>query len=339
VTSRAPKVGVAVPVWHGVEFVAETLESVLRQRGAELTVVVSVDGGDEASVAACQPFLADPRVRLLVQPRRLGWVGNCSAALAAAAARGVDYACLQPHDDILEHDYLVALLAAVEANPDAAVVYSDIQCFGTQDRVIRQPTIAGSPFERQLGLLRDHFAAVAFRGLTRASALRSILPMTGNPCENFAVDTVWMARQALVGDLVRVPHALYRKRYHANNTHMQWFTWSCERRVTAWIRHCLDMLAEALKASTTPSERRLLHSVARMRLLQRATSTSPYHDEIVDMNPLARARLRSRFDVAAARRADVGRPEVSDRFRPRAHAVSAAKRVLAWGKLQDLVDP
>jgi hypothetical protein len=204
--------------------------------------------------------------------------------------------------------------------------------------VLRQPTIAGSPFERQLGLLRDHFAAVAFRGLTRVSALRSILPMAGNPCENFAADTVWMARQALVGDLVRVPHALYRKRYHANNTHTQWFAWSYERRVTAWIRHCLDMLAQALKAGNTPSERRLLHSVARMRLLQRATSTSPYHGDLAGMNPLSRARLRSRFDTAAARRADVGRPETSDRFRTSSHAVSALKRILAWRRLQDLVD-
>jgi GT2 family glycosyltransferase len=338
VTPRTPRICVAVPVWRGADYAAETLESVLRQRGAELTIVVSVDGGDETSEAACRPFLADPRVRLLVQRRRLGWVGNSSAALAAAAAEGVDYACLQPHDDVLEDGYLAALLAAAEANPNAAVVYSDIQSFGTRDGVIRQPTIAGSPFERQIGLLRDHFKAVAFRGLTRVSALRSILPMAGNPCEDFAADTVWMARQALVGDLVRVPQALYRKRYHANNTHMQWLAWSYERRMTAWIRHCLDMLAEALKSSKTPSERRMLHRVARMRLLQRATSTSPYHRDLVGMKPLARARMRSRFDAAAALRADVGPPEAAGRFRAGSRVVSALKRILSGRKLQDLVD-
>ncbi len=337
-TPRTPRVCVAVPVWRGADYVAETLESVLRQRGAELTIVVSVDGGDETSVAACRPFLADPRVRLLVQPRRLGWVGNCSAALAAAAAESVDYACLQPHDDVLEDDYLAALLTAAEANPDAAVVYSDIQSIGTRDGVIRQPTIAGSPFARQLSLLRYHYNAVAFRGLTRISALRSILPMAGNPCENFAADTVWMARQALAGNLVRVPRALYRKRYHANNTHAQWSAWSYERRMTAWIRHCLDMLAEALKASNTPSERRLLHGAARMRLLQRATSTGPYHKDLVGMNLLARARLRSRFDAAAARRPDVGPPETAGRFGTGSRAVSALTRMLAGRTLQGLVE-
>lgn len=336
-TVRTPRICVAVPVWRGADYVAETLESVLRQRGAELTIIVSVDGGDETSEAACRPFLADPRVRVVVQRRRLGWVGNSSAALAAAVAEAADYACLQPHDDVLEDGYLAALLAAAEANPDAAVVYSDIQSFGTHDGVIRQPTIAGSPFERQIGLLRDHFAAVAFRGLTRVTGLRSILPMAGNPCENFAADTVWMARQALVGDLVRVPHALYRKRYHANNTHTQWFAWSYERRMTAWIRHCLDMLAEALKASSTPSERRMLHRAARMRLMQRAPSSSPYRRDLAGMNPLARARMRSRFDTAAALRPDVGPPETAGRFRAGSRAVSALKRLLSGRTLQDLI--
>lgn len=337
-TPRTRRICVAVPVWRGADYVAETLESVLRQRGVDLTVVVSVDGGDETSEAACRPFLADPRVRLLVQPRRLGWVGNSSAALTAATAEPAAYACLQPHDDVLEDEYFAALLAAAEANPDAAVVYSDIQSFGTLDVVIRQPTIAGSPFERQLGLLRDHFAAVAFRGLTRVPALRSILPMAGNPCENFAADTVWMARQALVGDLVRVPQALYRKRFHVNNTHTQWFAWPYERRMTAWIRHCLDMLAEALKSTSTPSERRMLHRAARMRLLQHATSTSPYRQDLVGMNPLARARMRSRFDTAAALRADIGPPGTPDWFRAGSRAVSAFKHALAGRTLRDLVD-
>lgn len=335
-TPRPPRICVGVPVWHGADYVAETLESVLRQRGVGLTIVVSVDGADEASAAACRPFLADPRVTLLVQPRRLGWVRNSSAALAAAAAQGADYACLQPHDDVLEDDYLAALLAAADANPDAAVVFSDIQSFGTHDAVIRQATVAGSPFERQIGLLRDHFAAVAFRGLTRVSALRSILPMVGNPCEDFAADTVWMARQALVGDLVRVPQALYRKRYHANNTHMQWFAWSYERKMTAWIRHCLDMLAAALKASNTPWERRMLHNAARTRLLQRATSTSPYHRDLVAMKPLARARMRWRFEAAAVLRADIGPAERAGRFRAGSRA--ALKHILSGRKLRDLVD-
>ena len=299
-----PTVCVGVPVWRGAEYVGETLESLLRQRGVGLTIVVSVDGADEASVAACRPFLADPRVALLVQPRRLGWVGNSSAVLAEAASRGTDYACLQPYDDVLENDYLAALTAASEKNPAAAVVYSDIQGFGEDDIRICQPTVAGSPFERQLCLLREHFAAVPFRGLMRVSMLRSIIPIAGNRCDDFAADTVWMARQALYGDLVRVPLVLYRKRYHSASTHTQWWTWSYKRRMTAWITHCLDMLAEALKSTTVPSERRMLHEAALIRVMQRAAWTSPSH--VVAMSRLSRIRLGLRFEAGAIVHAGIG---------------------------------
>lgn len=337
-TPHTVRIGVAVPVWRGADHVAETLESVLRQRGAQMRVIISVDGSDETSEAACRPFVADPRVQLLVQRERLGWLGNSSTALAAAAAADVDYACLQPHDDVLEEDYLAALLGAAEAHPGAVVVYSDIQCFGALARVLQQPTVAGSRLERQLSLLRDHFAAVAFRGLTRVSALRLILPMAGNPCDDFAADTVWMARQALAGDLVRVPRALYRKRYHANNTHTQWWSWTYQRRMTAWIRHCLDMLAAALKATDVPSERLMLHRVARRRLATPAPSSSPYHGDIVSMNPLARARMRSRFDIAAIMRPDIGPPATSGYFPAGAWAMNALKRTLSGRTLEALID-
>ena len=326
-----------MPVWRGADHVAETLESVLRQRGAELRVVISIDGSDEASKAACRPFLADPRVQLLVQPGRLGWVGNSSTVLAAAAAADVDYVCLQPHDDVIEEDYLATLLGAAEATSGAAVVYSDIQCFGTVASLLQQPTVAGSRLERQMCLLRDHFNAVAFRGLTRVSALRSILPMAGNPCEDFAADTVWMAHQALAGDLVRVPRALYRKRYHANNTHTQWSGWPHRRKVTAWIRHCLDMLAAALKATDIPGERRMLHEAARRRLTAPTPSSTPYHRNIAGMHPLGRGRMRARFDAAAAMRPDIGPRPVARRFRAGAWAVNRLKRALSGRALQALV--
>jgi GT2 family glycosyltransferase len=335
---RTPRICVGVPVWGGAGFVAETLESVLRQRGVGLTVVVSVDGADQASEAACRPFLADPRVRLLVQPRRLGWVGNCSAALGAAAMAGADYACLQPHDDVLDDDYLAALLAAAEANPEAAVVYSDIQAFGTHDVLIRQATVAGSPLERQVAMLRDHFDAVAFRGLTRVSALLRSLPMAGNPCRDFAADTVWMARQALAGDLVRVPLALYRKRYHADNTHTRWSHWSRRRKLRAWTRHCLDMLAEALKAAGSTAERRRLREAARARLLLRATPIGPCRKEVGALRTLERARMRSRFAAAAALRADIGGPAGSARSGAGPRAIAGLRTLLHGRVLRDLVD-
>jgi transposase len=119
-----------------------------------------------------------------------------------------------------------------------------------------------------LSLLNDHFNAVAFRGLTRVSALRAVEPMSGNPFEDFAADTVWMTRLATVGELVRVPYPLYRKRYHRGNTHKKWSVWPQNRQVAAWMRHCLDMLAETLKVASDPAAKTMLVATARDRLLR-----------------------------------------------------------------------
>ena len=85
----APLIGVGIPVWRGAAFVAETLKSVLNQRGVRFKLFVSIDGADADSERACLPFASDPRVRIVVQPRRLGWVKNTAAVLAGARASRV----------------------------------------------------------------------------------------------------------------------------------------------------------------------------------------------------------------------------------------------------------
>src|SRR6185436_9376486 len=101
----ASLIGVGVPVWRGAAFVAETLESVLNQRGAQFKLYISIDGADTETERACLPFASDPKVRILVQPRRLGWVRNTAAVLALASEEA-EFVCVQPHDDLIETDYL-----------------------------------------------------------------------------------------------------------------------------------------------------------------------------------------------------------------------------------------
>lgn len=297
--AATPLVMVGVPVWHGADFVGETLRSVLGQDGVNLRVIVSVDGADQASAAACEPFLDDDRVRLVVQPSRLGWVRNSAAVLDAALGEGADYACIQPHDDLMEAGYLSSLLAVAGAMPGAAVVYTDIQTFGRSAALIHQPSLIGSPLARMASLLLDHFNAVAFRGLTRVPALRAVEPISGNPFDDFAADTIWMARLARVGDLVCVPRPLYRKRYHARNTHTAWLGWPRERQLAAWTRHCLDMLAEAVPVAKDPEARSLLIGAARVRLLQTGGRPMHWHSLMHTLSEAERARVLAEFETAA----------------------------------------
>lgn len=293
-----PLIVVGVPVWRGADFVGETLRSVLAQRGVTLKVIISVDGPDEASVAACAPFLDHANVKLVVQPERLGWARNIAALHAAAIAEGADYACAHPQDDLLEETYLSSLLAALEAAPGAVVVYTDIQCFGRVSGIVRQQSVIGSPLDRQTSLLLHHFPAVAFRGLTRVSALRAVGPLSGNPFTDFAADTLWMSQMALAGDLVRVPAPLYRKHFHDRNTHSEWKRWPVEQKLAAWRRHCLDMLTEASKAADSPAAQALVVEAARARLVGTAGVAGPYRRELGALTAEERAQLLRSFDEA-----------------------------------------
>src|SRR4029078_1987486 len=121
---------------------------------------------------------------------------------------------------------------------------------------------------RQSVLLTRHLGAVAYRGVNRTSALKTVPPISGNKFGDFACDTVWMARLARAGDLVRVPRAINHKRYRPGSAHAQWENWHRWQKGAAWIQHCLDMLAEALPVATDKEERPLLSDAARGALLR-----------------------------------------------------------------------
>jgi hypothetical protein len=232
----------------------------------------------------------------------------------AGAREQAEFVCVQPHDDWVEPEYLATLLDAARDYPRAAVVFSDVAAFGTFEGVIAQDSVIGTPMERQLLILTHHFGSVAYRGLNRASALKTVPPISGNNVGNFACDTVWMARVARAGDLVRVPRVLYHKRFLPNSASAEWATWDRWQKGAAWVRHCLDMLAEGLTVATSIEERGLLINAARGRLAQRhlymnCWGMEPLHINYWGIRNLSRLRrwgLRAAFETGAAMRSDIG---------------------------------
>jgi Glycosyl transferase family 2 len=259
----AETVTIGVPVFRGELFLEETLRCVQAQTHREMRVLISLDGPQPNDEKICQPFLKDSRFELIVQPRNLGWVGNINWLMSRVDS---PYWVFQQQDDLIDPHYLETLVAHARTNPQAAVVYCDIEAFGAETWKYAQPSVTGSPPARQLALLYSHHPAVALRGLTRLDALRQAGGIPTNEIENFSCDTTWMSAVARWGELLRVPAQLYRKRYHGANTHMKWWAWPIEKRRQAWVIHCADMLEQAMKVDAAPQERRLLWLAAVARL-------------------------------------------------------------------------
>jgi glycosyltransferase involved in cell wall biosynthesis len=307
-SSSGSRATFGVPGYRGEAFMAETLASVQAQTFPDFEVLISLDGPDPALAEVCRPFLADPRFRLVVQPARLGWVGNLNWLMDHTTT---EYWLYQQQDDLLDPTYLQVLLAEAERSPGAAVVFTDILAFGTIEARLTQPSVGGSALGRQLSLVQDHHSAVAFRGLSRTDAMRATGGIRPNPTGCFSSDTLWMHSMARAGDLLRVPEALYRKRYHEANEHSRWARWPEDERARAWRLHCAHVLDEALLVDATLPERRLLWCAVLTRLATgRPTDYLPESYREGDLQArlvqqfFGHVRRHARVDVADALETD-----------------------------------
>lgn len=214
--SPMPGVVALVPAYNAANFIAETLRSLAGQTYGNLRVIVSVDRSEDDTAAHCTAFARhDPRFTVIVQPERLGWVGNTNALLRLAADK---YAFFMGHDDVVEPDYVARLAAALLKNPRAVLSFSDMDVVAPDHpspNVCRYTALDGvaDPVGRGRRLIvRDHAWWNAYRGLFRLDAARRVGGLRRHLAGEFVADWPFVLGLALQGECVRVPEVLYRKR-------------------------------------------------------------------------------------------------------------------------------
>lgn len=130
----ATSFAVIVTSYNYRDFVVEAVESVLAQRRQAAQVIVVDDGSTDGSAALLRErYAGDARVSLLC---------GTNGGQLAAFQRGIglaqaDVVCFLDSDDRWEPDYLTRLGAMYDARADIDFVFSDLQLFGQQDRVMR----------------------------------------------------------------------------------------------------------------------------------------------------------------------------------------------------------
>ena len=255
-----------MPAFEAGAFVAETLESARCQSWRALRVLVSVDGSGDGGRTreACEPFTADPRFRVCVQPRRLGWVGNCNWLIGSVET---PFFALVPHDDRLHERYVERLLGELRARPRAVVAFSDLRVTGVRGEFrLEEAGIEGEWLARALAYLVEHHVSVAFRGVTRTAAARAAGPVPDNDFESFGADAVWLFQLLRQGEFARLPEALYDKRLLPSSFHLPWFARPAEWKVAAWVDHCRRLGELALASAGDERERELLLAALLFRL-------------------------------------------------------------------------
>lgn len=134
-TRAAPAVTVLMSVYNGRRFVAEAIESVLRQTWTDFEFLIVNDGSADGTPEVINSF-RDSRIRLLNNPVNVGLTKSLNRGLAAA--RGALVA-RQDADDISHPERLAAQVGFMRSNPDVALVGTQVRVLDERGRVSRPP--------------------------------------------------------------------------------------------------------------------------------------------------------------------------------------------------------
>jgi len=121
-----PLAAVVVPNWNGAELLADCLESLRSLRGVPGSVEVVVV--DNASTDTSLEILARfPEVTVLRQSENLGFAAGSNVGIRAT---GAPFVALLNNDATVEPNWLAALLAALDAHPEAGAATSKVVAAG-----------------------------------------------------------------------------------------------------------------------------------------------------------------------------------------------------------------
>jgi tetratricopeptide (TPR) repeat protein len=248
-----------------------TLRSVAAQTYPHFRVLISLDGPHEETEAICRAE-TDPRFSLIVQPNRLGWVGNTNALLDRVATR---FFFILPHDDLLHERYIEALRAELLAHPEAVNAYSDVEQFGTQRWTIARPGLDGEFLARVSAFLSPRSTSwIPWRGLTRSSVLAEGLRMRDNEHGGFESHLDYNLALLCLGPCRRVGQALYSMRDRADEDAVRtvFRARSAEARYAAALEHVVEAIDTVSKIGVTrETDMRERRMAVQMLLIEFAT--------------------------------------------------------------------
>ncbi|NEP15203.1 MAG: glycosyltransferase [Symploca sp. SIO2C1] len=126
-------VSVIIPAYNAQETILETIDSVLQQTFADFEVII-VDDGSQDSTLEIVSAITDSRLKVLSYPN----AGACVSRNRGFAEAKGEFIAFLDADDLWTPDKLEAQLAALEANPQAAVAYSWTNCIDEAGKFLRR---------------------------------------------------------------------------------------------------------------------------------------------------------------------------------------------------------
>lgn len=116
-----PRISFAIPYYRGIKYLGEAIDSVIAQSCSDWDLVVVDDQGPEPADSLVASY-GDPRVSYVRNARNLGLGGNWNECVRISRAPLVT---VLHGDDRLLPEYAEVVLAAADAHPEAAAIFTD----------------------------------------------------------------------------------------------------------------------------------------------------------------------------------------------------------------------
>jgi glycosyltransferase involved in cell wall biosynthesis len=256
--SDAPTVSVVIPAYGHRDFITRTLESVAARTFAEpVEVIVVNDGSPDDTEAVLRPWVESGRIR---------YVAQANAGQGAARNRGIgmargEFVALLDDDDLWPADKLEWSVAALRANPDAAMVYGALELIGDDDAptVPRDalgnpvpypcagPDAAGPEGDAYVPFIETNWIISPGQCVVRRAALESLRPAPFDSDIWGADDWDFYLRLAEKHAFLYRPRTALRYRVHARNA---------GKNEVRMRRNCLKLLKKHRARQADHPERR-----------------------------------------------------------------------------------
>ncbi len=133
--NTAPRVSVIITSYNHERFVAEAIESVLRQDMQDWELIIRDDGSTDGTASVITSF-SDPRIRFLGSGPRLGASRSFNECLAVARA---PYIAILNSDDAFEPNKLSTQLRFLDNREDIAAVFCRVSLVKENGEAWEQP--------------------------------------------------------------------------------------------------------------------------------------------------------------------------------------------------------
>ncbi len=233
-----PLVSVLICAYNTEKYFAQSLSAVVGQTWRNLDILIVDDGSTDGTLAIARRFQEqDGRIRIISNPRNLGFIASLNIGLDELAKSGGEYIARTDADDIAASDWIEKIVGEMEKDRSIIAMGAWLEVLSEENNksvlaaIARNGEIWKNPLTHQ-----EIVSAFPFRNPIHNNTMimrRSVIDggLRFDPTYIHAEDYKFWYEAGKLGRLANYPEALVKYRFHQDQTSSKH---NLQQRRTAW---------------------------------------------------------------------------------------------------------